>query len=146
MIYGLREAIALTLNEGLFQRWERHRVNASALRTGLRALNLDLPISKSDRLDQLTVINLPNGLDDVELRKKILEQYSIEVGRGLGEFAGKVIRIGLMGESCYPPNVLYILQALENILPQFGIEISEGSAVHAASKEYSKNGIRKFFE
>ena len=146
MIYGLREAVALTLNEGLFERWERHKVNASALRAGLKALNLDLPISKSDRLDQLTVINLPKDVDDVKLRSKILEQYSIEVGRGLGDFAGKVIRIGLMGESCYPPNVLYILQALENILPQFGIEISQGNAVNAVSKEYSKNGIKKFYE
>ena len=134
MVYGLREALALTLNEGLERRWERHARNAAALRAGLLALGLDLPVKEEDRLDQLTVIRLPAGVDDVKLRNQLLNEYNIEIGRGLGQFAGKVIRIGLMGESCVPANVLYLLNALEHTLPQHGFEIAQGEGAAAASK------------
>jgi alanine-glyoxylate transaminase/serine-glyoxylate transaminase/serine-pyruvate transaminase len=134
MVYGLREALALTLNEGLEQRWTRHSRNAAALRAGLEALGLDMPVREEDRLDQLTVIRLPAGVGDVKLRNQLLDEYNIEIGRGLGQFAGKVIRIGLMGESCVPANVLALLNALETILPQHGFEIAQGEGVAAASR------------
>jgi alanine-glyoxylate transaminase/serine-glyoxylate transaminase/serine-pyruvate transaminase len=138
MIYGLREAVGMALNETLEVRWQRHEANASALRAGLTALGLELPISKEERLDQLTVVKLPKGIDDVKLRTQLLEEYSIEVGRGLGEFAGEVIRIGLMGESCVPANVFALLSALEKILPDHGFEVAKGAATAAASAQLAK--------
>ena len=139
MIYGLREAVGMALNETLEVRWQRHEANASALRAGLTALGLELPISKEERLDQLTVVKLPKGIDDVKLRTQLLEEYSIEVGRGLGEFAGEVIRIGLMGESCVPANVFALLSALEKILPDHGFEVAKGAATAAASAQLAEN-------
>ena len=139
MIYGLREAVGMALNETLEVRWQRHEANASALRAGLTALGLELPISKEERLDQLTVVKLPKGIDDVNLRTQLLEEYSIEVGRGLGKFAGEVIRIGLMGESCVPANVFALLSALEKILPDHGFEVAKGAATASASAQLAKN-------
>ena len=139
MIYGLREAVAMALNETLEVRWKRHEANAAALRAGLKALKLELPISEKDRLDQLTVVKLPEGVDDVKLRTQLIEEYSIEVGRGLGKFAGEVIRIGLMGESCVPANVFALLNALEKILPEHGWEVAQGSAASAASAQLAEN-------
>ena len=139
MIYGLREAVGMALNEGLSARWERHAANASALRAGLRALNLELPVPEDERLDQLTLVRLPKGIDDVKLRNQLLDEYSIEVGRGLGEFAGKIIRVGLMGESCVPANVFALLNALEKILPEHGFEVANGVAAAAASAQLVKH-------
>ena len=135
MIYGLREAVGMALNETLETRWERHEANAAALRSGLEALNLEMPVPESDRLDQLTVIKLPKGVDDIKLRNQLLNEYSIEVGRGLGKFAGDVVRVGLMGESCVPANVFALLNALEKVLPEHGFEVANGAAMAAASSQ-----------
>ena len=134
MIYGLREALALVHEEGLETRWTRHEKVAQALRAGLAALNLGSPVDPDHLLNQLTVVSLPDEVDDGELRTALLNEYSIEVGRGLGQFAGKVIRIGLMGESCVPSNVFGLLSALEHILPRLGYEVPRGEAVAAASR------------
>ena len=139
MIYGLREAVGMALNETLEVRWKRHEANAAALRAGLDALGLELPISEDERLDQLTIVKLPKGIDDVKLRTQLLSEYSIEVGRGLGKFAGEVIRIGLMGESCVPANVFALLNALEKILPDHGYEVAKGVAAAAASAQLAEN-------
>lgn len=135
MIYGLREALALVIEEGITTRWLRHQTVADALRAGLKAMHLTSPVAEQDRLNQLTVVNLPEDIDDQELRSKLLNEYIIEVGRGLGRFSGKVIRIGLMGESCVGANVLLLLSALEAILPQLGHEVPQGEAVKAASQQ-----------
>ncbi len=134
MMYGLREALLLVHEEGLETRWQRHEKVAKALRAGLAALNLGSPVNPDHLLNQLTVVSLPEGVDDGELRSTLLNEYSIEVGRGLGQFAGKVIRIGLMGESCVPANVFALLSALEHILPRLGYEVPRGEAVAAASQ------------
>ncbi|MXZ03003.1 MAG: alanine--glyoxylate aminotransferase family protein [Chloroflexi bacterium] len=139
MIYGLREALVLVHEEGLETRWMRHEKVAQALRAGLEALHLDSPVSPEHRLNQLTVVSLPEGVDDGELRSALLNEYSIEVGRGLGQFAGKVIRVGLMGESCVPANVFALLSALERILPRLGYEVPRGEAVAAASKTLAED-------
>ncbi len=134
MVYGLREALLLVMEEGLETRWLRHEKVAQALRAGLSALNLTSPVDAENRLNQLTVVSLPEQVDDQQLRNALLNEYSIEVGRGLGQFAGKVIRIGLMGESCAPANVFALLSALERLLPRFGYEVPRGEAVAAASQ------------
>ena len=134
MIYGLREALTLVNEEGLETRWKRHEKVAQALRAGLEALHLESPVNPNHLLNQLTVVSLPEGVDDGALRTALLNEYSIEVGRGLGQFAGKVIRIGLMGESCVPANVFALLSALEHILPRLAYEVPRGEAVAAASQ------------
>ncbi len=139
MMYGLREALALVHEEGLETRWLRHEKVAQALRAGLEALGLGSPVDPDHLLNQLTVVSLPEGVDDGELRSALLNEYSIEVGRGLGQFAGKVIRVGLMGESCVPSNVFGLLSALEHILPRLGYEVPRGEAVAAASRMLSSD-------
>ncbi len=139
MVYGLREALALVHEEGLETRWMRHEKVAQALRAGLEALELDSPVDPDYRLNQLTVVSLPDDVDDGELRSALLDEYSIEVGRGLGQFAGKVIRVGLMGESCVPANVFALLNALESILPRLGYEVPRGEAVAAASQTLAED-------
>ena len=142
MMFGLREALAMALEEGLETRFERHASTAAALRAGLRALGLELPVPASDRLNQLTVIQVPEGIDDNAVRQQVLDDYSIEIGRGLGEFRGNKWRIGLMGESCQPQNVLAVLSALEKVLPIHGYEVGVGVGVAAASAELAKHEVR----
>lgn len=134
MMFGLREALALVLEEGIATRWLRHERVAAALRAGLAALGLRSPVKEECTLNQLTVVELPAGVDDAKLRTELLDEYSIEVGRGLGQFAGRVIRVGLMGESCVPANVFAILNALETLLPRYGFAVAPGVPVAAASK------------
>lgn len=138
MVYGLREALALALNEGLETRWLRHERVAAALRAGLDALGLESPVDPAARLNQLTVMSLPIGVNDIALRNGLFENYGIEVGRGLGQFAGKVLRIGLMGESCIPANVFALLNGLEHLLPQQGYEVGKGVGVGAAAAQLAE--------
>jgi len=89
---------------------------SDGLKKGLKELCLQLPIDESYALNQLTVINIPENINDIDFRNKLLRNYLIEIGRGLGQFAGKVWRIGLMGESCVPQNVFAVLSAFEKLL------------------------------
>ena len=132
-ILGLREGLRVVLEEGLENRFARHEKNANALRSGLAALNLDLVAPDGYRLPQITPVWIPEGVDDATVRTMLLREHSIEVGGGLGEFAGKAWRIGLMGDSSRPEYVLALLSALEGILPRVGFEVASGAAVAAAS-------------
>ena len=133
-IVGLREALRIVLEEGLDARGARHRRNAQALRKGLEALGLELVVDQKHSLDQITPVWIPAGVDDLEVRQTLLRRYTIEIGRGLGDFAGRVWRIGLMGESSRAHNVLAFLSAMEEILPGVGYEVAQGAGVAAASK------------
>jgi alanine-glyoxylate transaminase/serine-glyoxylate transaminase/serine-pyruvate transaminase len=141
MMFGLREALAMALEEGIDNRIQRHAHTAAGLRAGLTALGLNLPVPADERLDQLTVIEVPAGIDDNAVRQQILDEYAIEIGRGLGEFRGNKWRIGLMGESCQPQNVLAVLAAFERVLPHHGFEVAAGAGVAAASVELGKHEI-----
>lgn len=114
MTYALREALAIVLEEGLEARWRRHRQNHLALRAGLEALGLKFIPRNS--LATLNAIHAPVGVDEAVLRKRLLNEYGIEVGAGLGPFKGKAIRIGLMGASSTRRHVMLVLAALEDIL------------------------------
>ena len=133
-IVGLREGLKVILEEGLRARIERHGRNSAALRAGLEALGLELVVPEGSRLDQITPVWIPEGIDDLHVRRALLEGYRIEIGRGLGDFAGKVWRIGLMGDSSRAEYVLALLSALEEILPRAGFEVAYGAGVAAASK------------
>ena len=135
LILGLREGLRVVLEEGLEARFARHHRNSTALWAGLEALGLELVVSQEEyRLDQITPVWIPDGVDDDEVRRLLLREHGIEIGRGLGQFAGKVWRIGLMGESSKAEYVLGLLSALERILPTQGFEVPYGAGVAAASK------------
>ncbi len=112
MIYALREALAMVLEEGLEARIERHAVLHRRLRAGLEAMGISYIPESS--LHTLNCIHIPEGVDDAEVRTKLLETYGIEIGAGLGPFAGKAWRIGLMGHSASQANVDLVLAALKD--------------------------------
>jgi len=115
-VYSLREALRLVLEEGLEARFERHRKSHELLRDGLEALGFEFIVAPEYRLPMLNSVRLPEGLEDAPTRKRLLNEYNIEVGGGLGDFAGKVWRIGLMGHSSDANHVNCLLSALRSIL------------------------------
>jgi alanine-glyoxylate transaminase/serine-glyoxylate transaminase/serine-pyruvate transaminase len=116
MIYALRESLRLVLEEGLRQRWERHRKYHNALVSGLEKLGLSMLVEKKYRTPMLNSVIIPEGVDDGSVRNRLLNEYNIEIGSGLGPLKGKIWRIGLMGHSCTQENVDLILFALKNLL------------------------------
>ena len=134
MILALREGLRIVLEEGLESRFARHETNAAALRAGLEAIGIEMVAPVGYQLAQITPVWIPEGVDDDAVRHMLLRQHSIEIGKGLGELAGKAWRFGLMGESSRPEYVLALLSALEGILPRVGYETASGAAVGAASQ------------
>jgi alanine-glyoxylate transaminase/serine-glyoxylate transaminase/serine-pyruvate transaminase len=114
--YALYEGLRLVAEEGLENRWERHRRNAELLWEGLGALGLTLHVPREHRLVPLTTVRVPDGIDEAKIRRALLDEYNIEIAGGLGELKGKVWRIGLMGYSSRRENVLLLLSALERLL------------------------------
>jgi alanine-glyoxylate transaminase/serine-glyoxylate transaminase/serine-pyruvate transaminase len=136
MVYALREGLRLVLEEGLEARYARHISNHKALKAGLTALGLQYIASEANQLPQLNAVRIPEGMDDVAGRKRLLNEFGIEVGGGLGEFKGKAWRIGLMGYNSRPGCVFQVLAALELVLAGSGIKIDRGSGVAAAERAY----------
>ena len=134
MTYALREALRMMMEEGTENRVRRHARVAAALRTGLEALGLSLLADPEYRLNPLTTVLVPPGIEDLILRRRLLQEYNIEIGGGLGQFRGKVWRIGLMGESCRESNVFSLLSALEALLPSLAYEIASGASLAAAQQ------------
>lgn len=116
MNYALREALRLVEEEGLPARFDRHRRNAEMLWEGLAELDLKPHVPLSHRLPSLTTVTVPDGVDELGVRKALLDDYGIEIAGGLGAFKGKVWRIGLMGYSSRPENVITLLGAMGRIL------------------------------
>jgi len=128
-LYGLHEALVLLRNEGLENAWARHRHHHLALRAGLEALGLRFIVKEQDRLPQLNAVSVPDGVDEALVRSRLLQEYNLEIGAGLGALAGKVWRIGLMGHSCRAENILLCVGALEAILSDLGAPITTGEAL-----------------
>jgi alanine-glyoxylate transaminase/serine-glyoxylate transaminase/serine-pyruvate transaminase len=140
LIYALREALRLVLEEGLPARWERHHYNQQALIAGLEAMGLDLFVSNpADRLITVTSVNIPEGIDDPKVRQQLLEEFNIEIAGGFGPIKGKIWRVGLMGYSCQRTNVLLFLAALEKTLLDQGFRVPSGAGVSAAVRSYAGN-------
>ncbi len=116
LVYALRESLCVVAEEGLEARWARHREVAAALWQGLETMGLALHVPPERRLPVLTTVRVPDGVDEVALRKRLLEQYGIEIGSGLGPLKGKVWRIGLMGYGARGANVTLLLAALGELL------------------------------
>jgi len=135
MIYGLREALRIIAEEGLEARFARHRLHHQALVAGIEAMGLSMLVSEDERLPMLNTIRIPGGADDTVVRKTLLNDYDIEIGGGLGNLAGKIWRVGLMGHSAKKKNVFLFLSALETILKRQGIKVQAG-ALDAAEAVY----------
>ncbi|MEO7432293.1 MAG: alanine--glyoxylate aminotransferase family protein [Dokdonella sp.] len=116
MLYALHEALVMLHEEGLEAAWARHRENHLRLVRGLDAIGLELLVEESARLPQLNAVSVPAGVDEAAVRRRLLEEHNIEIGAGLGELAGKIWRIGLMGAGSNPQNVDRVLGALGEIL------------------------------
>ena len=115
-MYAMREALRIVLEEGLENRFARHQKNHELLRDGLESLGFEFLVEKQYRLPMLNAVRIPEGVNDMEVRKRLLEEYNIEIGGGLGPFAGKIWRIGLMGESSDANHVNMLLAALKDIM------------------------------
>ena len=125
--YALNEALRIVEEEGIAARAERHRRNARALVAGLEAMGLEMVVDEKFRLPAISVVRIPQGVDDVALRRMLLEKYDLEIGGGLGIFKGNAWRIGLMGHSSHPNNITLCLAALEAGLAQSGFAVRPGA-------------------
>ncbi|MBL8433529.1 MAG: alanine--glyoxylate aminotransferase family protein [Zoogloea sp.] len=115
-LYGLHESLVILAEEGLEAAWARHRDNHLRLRAGLEALGMRFVVSEEARLPQLNSVWVPEGVDEAAARTRLLQEFGLEIGAGLGALAGKVWRIGLMGHSSRPANVALCLAALEAVI------------------------------
>src|SRR5262249_6196795 len=132
MLFGLGEALALIQEEGLAARQARHARNAAALRHGLEAMGLRLFAREGCRVPSLTTVRIPEGVEDAAVRQALLRDFSLEIGGGLGPVRGQIWRIGLMGYSSTPANVLLFLSALEQVLRSMAATVNSG--LEAASR------------
>ncbi len=137
-MYGLHEALIILQEEGLENSWKRHAYHHSALAAGVEAMGLSFVVAKEARLPQLNSITVPPGIKEADVRSRLLNDYNLEIGAGLGALAGKVWRIGLMGESSCKTNVLTCLGALDAVLGDMGAPVNSGKAVSAAQAVYSR--------
>lgn len=137
MLYALREGLRIVLEEGLEARIARHRRNAEGLRLGLEAMGLILHAQEGYRLPPLTTVRVPEGVDDMALRRGLLYEHNIEIGGGIGVLQGQVLRIGLMGVGSTEPNVLALLHALEAQLLKQGFRLERGAGVAAAARFFN---------
>src|SRR5947209_4856587 len=128
MTYGLYEALRLVHEEGLDAAFERHALNHAALAAGLKAIGIGFSAQEGHRLPMLNAVRIPEGIDDATVRRGLIERFGIEIGAGLGEFKGKVWRIGLMGHSSRMANVLVLLAAMEELLSEQGFALSSGAS------------------
>jgi len=136
MVYALYESLRLIQEEGLEARFARHELNHTALLAGLSAMGITPFAREGNRLWMLNAVSIPGDIDDVRVRKRLLGEYGIEIGGGLGAAKGKVWRIGLMGHSSSRRNVMLLLSALEDILASEGHELPAGESLRKAGSVY----------
>lgn len=138
-LYGLHESLLILHEEGLQKSWQRHATCHNALVEGLQAMNLKLLVDQQYRLPQLNAIEVPESVDEAAVRAKLLSDWSLEIGAGLGELSGKIWRVGLMGHAASQKNVLLFLSAMGSVLPACGWaqKIDIAQALAAANKVFN---------
>ena len=136
-LYALHESLVMLREEGLENAWNRHRHHHNALKAGLEAMGINFVVEESARLPQLNSVLIPEGADDAAVRGRLLNEFNLEIGAGLGDLAGKVWRIGLMGHSARAENVIFCLSALEAVLGEMNAPINKGVALTAAQAVYA---------
>jgi len=134
LVYALREALRLLHEEGLEARWERHKRNSIALIGGIEALGLRMH-PEEHRCPSLNAVSVPQNVQDINVRRTLLEEFGITVSGGLGALKGKVWRIGLMGMNSTERNVILVLEALERALRKEGYPVKLGDGVSAAMEK-----------
>ncbi|MFK8054089.1 MAG: alanine--glyoxylate aminotransferase family protein [Woeseiaceae bacterium] len=117
-LFAMQEALRLVGEEGLANRWERHATAAERLYERLESCGLSMSVDASYRLAPLTVVEIPDGVDDAKIRERLLADHSLEIGAGLGKFAGSAWRIGLMGANATPERADFVADALLSVLRQ----------------------------
>jgi alanine-glyoxylate transaminase/serine-glyoxylate transaminase/serine-pyruvate transaminase len=135
-IYALREALRILCEEGLPQRFERHRLHAHALREGLQALGLRLFADPEHRLVPVTTVLAPPDVSAAAVREVLLSEFNLEIAAGLGDWGDRMWRIGIMGHSAQQANVMLLLAALEHALARQGF-VAHGSGTAAAEAVYA---------
>jgi alanine-glyoxylate transaminase/serine-glyoxylate transaminase/serine-pyruvate transaminase len=138
-LYGLHESLVMLQEEGIENAWARHAANHNALKAGLEALGLSFVVPEAERLPQLNAVTIPEGVDDATVRSRLLNEFNLEIGAGLGDLAGKVWRIGLMGHASRAENIVLCIAALEAVLADMGAPINTGVALGAAQKVLAGN-------
>ena len=139
LIYALREAMRILLEEGLEARWERHRSNQLALVAGVEALGLQPFVeSPKDRLVTVTAVKIPAGIDDLKVRNQLLDEFNIEIAGGIGATKGQIWRLGTMGYCSQKQFVLQLLAALDKVLIDQGHRHSPGAGVGGAIRSYEQ--------
>ncbi|HEY6411574.1 MAG TPA: alanine--glyoxylate aminotransferase family protein [Ktedonobacteraceae bacterium] len=138
LVYGMREAVRIAMEEGLEARWARHQLHGDALKAGVEAMGLKLLTKPGYALSVLTAVTVPEGVDELAIRKGLLDEYSIEIGGGFGQLKGRLIRVGLMGYNSCRKNVDTVLAALEHVLPSCGFTPPAGAAIAAADAVYKR--------
>ncbi len=139
-LYALHEALVMVQDEGLENAWTRHEQNHHVLRAGLEAMGISFLVNEADRLPQLNTVIIPDGIDEAAVRARLLKQYNLEIGAGLGALAGKVWRIGLMGHASNVNNITLCLGALEATLTDMGYSCEIGAAAQAANAKFNEQG------
>ena len=138
-LYALHEALLILKEEGIENAWARHERHHLALKAGLEAMGLKYLVKEGARLPQMNAVHVPATLKDreAEVRKTLLTEFNLEIGAGLGPLAGKIWRVGIMGYSCKPENVMLCLSALGSVLSDMGLPIHVGEAEAAAHQAYA---------
>jgi len=139
LIFALREALRIVLEEGLEARWERHRQNQQALLAGLEAMGIEPFVQNpADRMITVTGITVPAGIDELKLRRQLMSEFNIEIAGGFGPLKGKLWRVGLMGHTSQRTNVLLFLAAFEKALFDQGFKMPAGAGVGAAVRSFAQ--------
>ena len=137
-LFALHEALLLIREEGLENCWARHRRHHSALKAGLESMGLEFLVQESSQLPQMNAVRCPEGVDEAEVRRRLLDEFNLEIGAGLGPLKGKIWRFGLMGYSCRPENVMLCLAALGSVLSDMELPVHVGEAEAAAHGAYAR--------
>ncbi len=138
MMYALDRALSLIVEEGLDAVWDRHRRVAESLWAGLEAMGLQLMVPRAHRLSTVTTVRIPDGVDDRRVRQRLLEEHQIEIAGGLGPWAGKIWRIGVMGHGARLSNMMTLLVSLRTVLDAEGCHLPSG--LSALEDTYRKVG------
>ncbi|WP_078412094.1 pyridoxal-phosphate-dependent aminotransferase family protein [Priestia abyssalis] len=141
MLYALREGVRIVLQEGLNERFARHRFHEKALMEGIKAMGLTLFNDVPWKLPMVTCVNIPAGVDGDSVRMMLLQQFGIEIASSFGPLHGKIWRIGSMGYSCRKENILFVLAALEAVLIRHDASIEVGKGLQAALDVYESSNL-----
>lgn len=132
-LYALHESLVMLQEEGLENAWQRHATMHQALAAGLEAMGIEFVVAAAARLPQLNSVYIPEGIDDAQVRQYLLSKHNLEIGAGLGDFAGKVWRIGLMGYSARRDNIELLIRALSEAMAEQGRVVDTDAALAAVS-------------